>query len=41
MQVVPDRLKKQTVDPAASNRDTLVDSTVAVYLIHIEYKEEW
>ena len=34
--------KQQTVDPAVYNRDTLVDSTVTVYWIHIiDYKQEW
>ena len=31
--------KKQTVNPATSNSDTLVDSAVAIYPIHINYEE--
>jgi len=33
--------KKQTVDPAASNSDTLIDSVVPVYLTELDYDEEW
>ena len=33
--------QKQTVDPAAPNRDTLVDSAVTVYSIHVHCEEEW
>jgi len=33
--------KMQMVDFAASNNDTLVDSAVTVYPIHIDYEEEW
>jgi len=32
--------KKQTVNLAASNSDTIVDSAVTAYRIHIEYVEE-
>jgi len=32
--------KKQTVDPATSNSDALIDLTVTVYPIHIDYEEE-
>ena len=31
---------EQTVNPAASNSDTLVDSAVTVYLIYIDYEED-
>jgi len=40
MQAAPNRCKKQTVDPVASNSDTL-DSAVNVYSIDIEYEEEY
>jgi len=33
--------KQQTVDPTPFNSNTLVDSGVTVYPIHIEYEEEW
>jgi len=36
IQAVPNRLQKQTVDPAAYNNDTLVDSAVADFPIHID-----
>jgi len=32
--------KKQTVDPAASNNDSIVNPTVTVCPIHIDYEEE-
>jgi len=32
--------KRQTADPLISKSDTLFDSAVIVYLIHINY-EEW
>jgi len=41
MQAIPKRPLKQTVDPAAANSDTLVDSAVTVYPIYIDYEEEW
>jgi len=37
-QIVP---KKQTVHPAASSSDTIVDSALTVYPIHTDYEEEW
>ena len=33
--------KKRTVDPAASKSDTLINSAVTVYPVHIDYEEEW
>jgi len=34
--------KNKTVDPAASNNDTLIGSVMPVYPIHIDYeKERW
>ena len=33
--------KKPIVDLAASNNDTLVNSAVTVYPIHINYEEQW
>jgi len=33
--------EKQTVDPAATSSDTLIDSTVTVYPIRMDYKGEW
>jgi len=33
--------KKQTVDPEASNSDTIVDSAVSAYSTHVGYEEEW
>jgi len=41
-QAVPNRLcEKQTVDPAASNSNTPVDSAMFVYPIYIDYEEKW
>ena len=37
MQAVPNRPQKVTVDPAASNNDTLVDSVVTVFPVHKEW----
>jgi len=39
MQAVPNRPQK--ADPATSNSDTLAYSAVTVYLIHIDWEEEW
>jgi len=33
--------KKQKVDPAAPNSDTLADSAVTVYPIHTDFEKEW
>jgi len=33
--------QKQTIDPANSNSDTLVDSGTAVYPIHIDSEGKW
>jgi len=33
--------KKQMIDPAAFNSNTLVDSAVTVYPIHVDCEEEW
>jgi len=35
MQAAPNRPQKQTVDPATSNSNTLIDSAVTVNLIHV------
>jgi len=41
MLVVPNRPRMQTVDLAASNSDTPVDSATTVYPIHVDCEEEW
>jgi len=40
-QAAPKHPQKANVVSAASNSDTLVDSGVSVYTIHIDYEEEW
>ena len=36
----PNYPQKQTVDPAASDSDTLKDSAVTACTIHVDYEEE-
>ena len=41
VQAVPNRPQKAKVGPAASNRNTLVDSAVTAYPLNIDHEEEW